>query len=343
MCTLLPQELAGMSYELGHPSGEREPAVLPELVSPTLPATNISSIKLNAQHAPFKLEFAGDTFHMEDQRNWTDASYKIYSGAATCLAPFEFPANSNIEQTLRITASQTDVLTPEQPPLTLGAEIGAFRIPEVGTTSQDAEDYVDFVLSPSSARPWSDAVSEHVAEYSILADLNSSRPSKGTVAGVAFGAQPQTHAFDDRTIMENVHALLPALATVRAIAPDIPVYLGPVVFSGRDPEDERFGDALGQAWLAACIVLSAVGGANAISIAESGRLTEDQKDILATFTASETLAYRLSSDPYRVIGARLSGGTSLMVNMTPYLQIVSADGQDVELQGFEVQFKEPSG
>ena len=119
MCTLIPQELAGMTFDLGHPSGDIETSELPELVSPFLPATNISSMEFKAQHVPVKLTFKGDNFHMEDQRNWTDASYKVYSGAATCLSPFEFPANSHIEQVLTITAAQTDVLSPDQPPLAL--------------------------------------------------------------------------------------------------------------------------------------------------------------------------------------------------------------------------------
>lgn len=341
MCALLPQELAGTDLELGHPSGETEPLTLPELVSPTLPSINIASFDLKALHSPVKLEFSGDAFHMEDQRNWTDASYKVYSGAATRLAPYEYPASTEIEQALTIKAPVTDILRPEVPPLNLGAAIGTFEMPEVGTVSADLEDYVDFVLPPGSSNPWSEALQGHVAEFGILADLNANRPTTGTFTAIAFGAQPQTHAFDNRTIMENVHALPPALATAREISKGQPVYLGPLIFSGRDPNDERFGEPVGEAWLAACLVMSAVGGAKAVCIADSPRLTENQKDILASFTSSESLQFLLSSDPYRVLGAKLSDGTSVAINMTPFLQILTVEGRDVELRGFEVRFEEP--
>ena len=45
-----------------------------------------------------KLQFSGDTFEMEDQRNWTDASYKTYCRPLDLPFPFEIKKGEKITQ-----------------------------------------------------------------------------------------------------------------------------------------------------------------------------------------------------------------------------------------------------
>lgn len=49
--------------------------------------------------------FEGDVFEMEDQRNWTDASYKTYGTPQRIPAPVEVQAGTRIEQTITISLS----------------------------------------------------------------------------------------------------------------------------------------------------------------------------------------------------------------------------------------------
>ena len=52
---------------------------MPELISPDQPAMAIRTLSHEA--APglsVSCRLEGDTFEMEDQRNWTDASFKTY-------------------------------------------------------------------------------------------------------------------------------------------------------------------------------------------------------------------------------------------------------------------------
>jgi hypothetical protein len=71
--------VAGRPVAVTHVDGSTEQSTLPELVAPSQPLTDIRS--LCHEVAPgfsVTVEMEGDTFEMEDQRNWTDASFKTY-------------------------------------------------------------------------------------------------------------------------------------------------------------------------------------------------------------------------------------------------------------------------
>ena len=48
------------------------------------------------------INFEGILFEMEDQRNWGDASYKIYSGSLLNPFPYLEKGGSNFSQTVKI-------------------------------------------------------------------------------------------------------------------------------------------------------------------------------------------------------------------------------------------------
>src|SRR3712207_13638 len=45
----------------------------------------------------------GDTFEMEDQRNWTDASYKTYVRPLALPWPYKLDAGTELEQAVTVT------------------------------------------------------------------------------------------------------------------------------------------------------------------------------------------------------------------------------------------------
>jgi hypothetical protein len=79
-CVLHPiTECAGQPCEIELQDGSRERGVFPQFVSPFQPFKGIHAIThqvVPGLHA--EVCMTGDTFEMEDQRNWTDASYKTY-------------------------------------------------------------------------------------------------------------------------------------------------------------------------------------------------------------------------------------------------------------------------
>jgi D-apionolactonase len=111
ICLLHPiRECAGRRSRIEHSDGTIDDATFPEWISPRQPFTNIRSI----QHAASpgveaKVTFDGDDFEMEDQRNWTDASFKTYS------TPLDRPYPQHIEAGDRITQSATIELQITEP------------------------------------------------------------------------------------------------------------------------------------------------------------------------------------------------------------------------------------
>lgn len=71
---------AGREAEVEHASGQHERLTIPLHISPGQPVFDIWAIA-HRPHAGLcvSTRFAGDVFEMEDHRNWSDASFKIYS------------------------------------------------------------------------------------------------------------------------------------------------------------------------------------------------------------------------------------------------------------------------
>jgi hypothetical protein len=93
-CILHPiTERARKKAMVGHPDGTYSDFVFPEQISDTQPAKNIQSMQWEPESGMMAtLNLSGDIFEMEDQRNWTDASYKTY------CTPLEIPFPSEIKK-----------------------------------------------------------------------------------------------------------------------------------------------------------------------------------------------------------------------------------------------------
>jgi hypothetical protein len=104
-CVLHPRELAGSRYRARGPNGGLQDT-LPETIGAqrfadgTLWPLFPSYDRIELGGAQF--EFEGDLFEMEDQRNWTDASFKTYSTPITLGWPHEASAGHAIVQSVRI-------------------------------------------------------------------------------------------------------------------------------------------------------------------------------------------------------------------------------------------------
>lgn len=86
-CVLHPiGNCAGEDCKIVAPDGSMSIARFPVFVSPHQPMFNIAQMSWNiGDDGKATLEFSGDVFEMEDQRNWTDDSYKHIAGRLPCL------------------------------------------------------------------------------------------------------------------------------------------------------------------------------------------------------------------------------------------------------------------
>lgn len=76
---LHPSEAAGGRLTIRHSDGRSEETVFPEAISPDQPAFDIDALTHEPEPGMVCIvAMKGDAFEMEDQRNWTDASFKTY-------------------------------------------------------------------------------------------------------------------------------------------------------------------------------------------------------------------------------------------------------------------------
>lgn len=94
--------LAGEKLTVVKPDGTTLETVFPLLIAPAQPATEIAGLRYAVGGSTVAIAMAGDLFEMEDQRNWTDASYKTYGVTGTFPFAFEARAGERIEQTLTL-------------------------------------------------------------------------------------------------------------------------------------------------------------------------------------------------------------------------------------------------
>ncbi len=112
---LHPDEVAGQPLKVGHSDGSVEATSFPRRVSPDQPAFDI--ISLEHEPAPgmsTHVEFQGGIWEMEDQRNWSDASFKTYVRPLAWPRPYVIP-NGTVETqrvVLRISGTPRAARTP---------------------------------------------------------------------------------------------------------------------------------------------------------------------------------------------------------------------------------------
>ena len=94
--------LAGEKLTIVRPDGGTGETVFPLSIAPSQPATDIAGLRYAVGGSAVDIAMAGDRFEMEDQRNWTDASYKTYGITASFPFAFEAKAGECIEQTLTL-------------------------------------------------------------------------------------------------------------------------------------------------------------------------------------------------------------------------------------------------
>lgn len=102
-CVLHPAGCAGMDCEVEHFLTGPEKGTLPDLICPRQPFVDIKSIThYPTEGMALKVAFEGDIFEMEDQRNWTDASFKTYCTPLSLPFPTQVCKGDQIRQSVTL-------------------------------------------------------------------------------------------------------------------------------------------------------------------------------------------------------------------------------------------------
>ncbi len=105
-CVLHPSTLAGQACVIEHTDGTVENGIFPDDIDPHQAYFNLRVIThevIPGVQAEVRME--GDAFEMEDQRNWSDASYKIYCTPLERPFPVEVKTGDKISQRVQIKLS----------------------------------------------------------------------------------------------------------------------------------------------------------------------------------------------------------------------------------------------
>jgi hypothetical protein len=95
--------VAGAPAEVTHTDGRVEQARFPRLISPAQPLFDVRALAhevMPGVRATCTME--GDAYEMEDQRNWTDASYKTYIRPLARPKPYTLRAGEAIRQSVSL-------------------------------------------------------------------------------------------------------------------------------------------------------------------------------------------------------------------------------------------------
>jgi hypothetical protein len=377
ICVLLPiEECKGRSYTQVQSDGQEIRDRFPVFIAPNQPLLDIRFLEWEApDHLRPRLVFDGDLFEMEDQRNWTDASFKIYSTPLSQPFPVKVAGGELFSQQVRLNLVNQVVIPDGQDnsvfvEIKLAGKIG--NVPSLGIClGQDYELHhrkirnafndlplthlrADILLSHPYAvertmwalsiakglncslelvllttegdslpndmivllkafqlrlariMVYSDMnfVSNGDAELRLLsllrdnlrdvsigggsnanfAELNRNRISSKVVDFIAVAANPQVHATDDLSLVENLEGLLYLMESMENLYPGEPAVISPLSLKPRfnavatsesktmdetpEKKDPRFNQAFGALWTLCALKKLSQCGTESVTIDE---------------------------------------------------------------------------
>jgi hypothetical protein len=314
LCVLHPLTEAGRALHVTHPDGRTSAGEFPRLVAPHQPLRDLRELAwVLDDGTPCTLTLAGETFETEDQRNWTDASFKTYGTPLALPFPVEVPAGERLHQrlTLRVRAVAPEVPPETDPVVRLRISAGCRPVPDLRHT-----------------------VAACVAAFAPaenFAELNRNRPAADDPRPfVSFAIDPQVHLIDTRTLLENAAAQRDALETARHFAGGRAVHVGPVALPARNrpgvPEP-RENSLFGLVWTV--LSLRYLAGADSVTFDERALPTRWLRYLLGAFGATGILPSE-SPEPLAVDALVLENARgerlALMANLTAVPRRVEVPG-----------------
>jgi len=360
LCILHPPSVAGLPCVITHSDGREEAGQFPDLISPDQPFFDIRAIS----HSPtpgltVEVAMVGEIFEMEDQRNWTDASYKTYCRPQALPKPYPLSAGEKVVHKVRVSAtSENGRLRPAPESFGVSLRIAGgdpYPLPSLGTVFGldrdeerdlelgelglghyyilgEAEDgvrpvtilYPDFGEGQAFVAP-PEAAREGVgvASRDNFTELNRTRPGF-RVPALLFAMNPQVHAFDTRTLMETLPIQAECIRTARSFHSG-PVHAGPLTL-GR-PADPRLNSLVTVGWVLGSIAALTRAGAASATYFDVPSLLGSPASVVFRDLAGADAAYLTSvSDSLAIAALTVSGEQgrrTLVANLTAEHQHIS--------------------
>lgn len=365
-----------------------EKNVFPEFISANQPFFNITTLDLNpSSNVQAKLEFDGDIFETEDQRNWSDASFKTYCTPLSVPFPAKINAGQVIEQHIKLSVQINDnqAIKSEKLKLSMASKTPTHNLPKLGLgrnseTTIFSENEISLLkalplnhyrvdvklihadwkaifknaifesqqikvgleialflsteyesecvelqhfITENTINAWAVTLfieNEKVVDKGIMktikdifksaivgtgtdayfAELNRNFPATTDLGFVSYAINPQVHAFDNQTLVENVAAQSDTVLSAKQKAGNAAIHVSPITLLPRfnpaaqtksetilPPTDARQYTAFAAAWTLGSIKHVAEAGANSVTYFETtgkrGLIDADGKIIAPTY------------------------------------------------------------
>jgi hypothetical protein len=457
-CILHPiQGVAGEPCETLHPDGRRQSDIFPKFVSPTNPFRNLKGMRWKSHNLGYSLQFDGELFETEDQRNWTDASFKTFCTPLEKPFPVQVTKGGTVFQKISFSPEQSLTYHNHSNPFISITQTGKkFPLPAIGicastetdllhktaieairrlslshyrievapyeenwmsrfkidcenakklhlpvecalTVSSDLSNELNqfivaadhssvrlnkiILLSKDSLttdqhliryasdikRKWTDVAVGGGTDYNFT-ELNRNRFDAEALDFISFSIHPQEHAFDDRTLIENMEGQREVAESAHQLYPEKSIQVSPLTLRRRfnpyatDPmarvhnneerTDPRQMTQFGSLFLLGSIKALAEGKVEAITLFQTvgnqGILSIDGNPYPVYDLLQELL-----DKPYRVLGTQSSNplkGDALllewehikkliMVNYTRENQSLLIDHRVYELMPFAISIQ----
>jgi hypothetical protein len=103
LCLLHPLSVCGTEVTVRHVDGSEERSAFPTLVAPHQPFMEMAGLRYRTPSGvTVDISLEGEVFETEDQRNWSDASFKTYCHCLGDGRPYTLQAGQQVRQEVRI-------------------------------------------------------------------------------------------------------------------------------------------------------------------------------------------------------------------------------------------------
>ena len=135
------RDVVGTPLSIIHPNGSVTSSHFPLLISPEQVAAGIAGLRYCVNGIDTEITFQGEVFEMEDQRNWSDASFKTYCRPLSLPIPYRLSAGEIRRQEIHVRLAGTPrgnaAGATARPAGTLELQPGAGNVPHIAVAIDD--------------------------------------------------------------------------------------------------------------------------------------------------------------------------------------------------------------
>lgn len=318
--------VVGQAYETVGQGGEVTRYTFPEYVSAKLVAPNYRTLRYTtAGGMTVTTDVTGSAhFDMEDQRTYSDSSFKAYAPLAYDYKQ-DIPQGARLEETVTISVTGAPkgadkAVTSGPVTVRVGAALPGAKMPKI-------------TQAPADARP------------GLFGDVNGRAEQHKGASALTWGYDPSVHLPDEDTLFENVLAVGDQVRSAHSYAPGAAITLSPVLLSSRPGKwgaayAHSGDDPLQSAWSAALVKQAALAGVGELAFGFGPGLGRTVQEELAAFSGRPLRTVTLSGplpSPVEALAVDGDGGRTALwlvnVSRRPQRAVVEGiTGGAVELR-----------